>query len=367
MALAVPLFLGACASQSSAPSAAVTAADQWRAQLAFEFSRIPDTIPTRWAGLIGEYGQDTTRRWYVLERDARLHVLDHTGNYIPLAERNDSTFDAPRSTAAVAGEVRFSIGGDGRATALRNGNVTAPRRVVEPPPGTTQLRVTPLRPIEDIRREALAATPPAESGSFRTPDLVELVKLDTSIRLDIRYATENNFLGTKIYDEPRAFLQRPAAEAMLRANRVIRRLGFRLLVHDAYRPWYVTKIFWDATPDSVKWLVANPAQGSKHNRGAALDVTLYDVEAKRVVEMPSTYDETTRRARADYPGGTSSQRWHRALLKRALEHEGFTVNPQEWWHFDYKDWKTFPILNVPFDKITPPAPVAPAAGRTPPR
>jgi zinc D-Ala-D-Ala dipeptidase len=245
--------------------------------------------------------------------------------------------------------------------------VVAPRRVVEPPPGTTQLRITPLRPVEELRREALAASPPAESGSFRSPDLVELVKLDSTIQLDIRYAGENNFLGTKIYDEARAFLQRPAAEAALRANRVLRRLGFTLLVHDAYRPWYVTKIFWDATPDSVKWLVANPAQGSKHNRGAALDVTLYDLESKRAVEMPSTYDETTRRALAAYPGGTSVQRWHRALLKRVLEHEGFTVNPSEWWHFDHKDWKSYAIGNKPFDQLTPPAPVAPAAGRAPPR
>ena len=122
-------------------------------------------------------------------------------------------------------------------------------------------------------------------------------------------------------------------------------------MHDGYRPWYVTKIFWDATPQDKKWLVANPAQGSRHNRGAAVDLTLYRLATGRAVEMPSTYDETTDRARAEYPGGTSLQRYHRALLRRALEHEGFLHNASEWWHFDFKDWREYPILNVPFEKL----------------
>ena len=339
----------------------------WSRQVSIEFSRLPDTVPTRWRGLIGEYGRDTTRRWYVLEREGRLWVLDHTNNYIPLGERNDSTFDAPRVTAAVTGEVRFSRDAAGRATSISANDSVMPRRAVEPPPGITQVRVTPIRPIDELRREALAAKPPAETGSFREPALVELTKLDPTIRLDVRYATENNFLGTKLYEEPRAFLQKPAADALARANETLRPMRFALLVHDAYRPWYITKIFWDATPDSVRWLVANPALGSKHNRGAAVDVTLYDLVQRQVVEMPSTYDETSGRANASYPGGTSMQRWHRALLRRVLEHEGFVVNPLEWWHFDYKDWKTYAIGNKPFDQITPPTPVAPGAGPSKPR
>ena len=130
-------------------------------------------------------------------------------------------------------------------------------------------------------------------------------------------------------------------------------VGFGLLIHDAYRPWYVTKIFWDATPDSLRWMVANPADGSKHNRGAAVDLTLYELATGRPVEMPSTYDESTTRAYANYPGGTALQRWHRAILRRVMEHEGFAVNPQEWWHFDYHDWKSYPILNVPFEQVRP--------------
>lgn len=325
----------------------------WPQALLFEFARRPDTAPTRWRGLIGMYGADSATRWYVLERDRRLNVLDQNAYYTPLSERNDSVFDAPISTALVSGEIDFSRDSTGRAISLRMGDIVKLRRRVEPPSGANQLRITPVRPVDELRVEALAAKPPAESGSFKQPDLVDVTTLDSTIKLEIRYASTNNFLGARIYDTARAFLQRPAAEALARASRSASVLGFGLLIHDAYRPWYVTKIFWDATPDSLRWLVANPAEGSKHNRGAAVDLTLYELRSGRPVEMPSTYDESTDRAHANYPGGTALQRWHRAILRRVMEHEGFTVNPQEWWHFDYRDWKSYPIMNTPFDRVRP--------------
>jgi D-alanyl-D-alanine dipeptidase len=205
--------------------------------------------------------------------------------------------------------------------------------------------------VAEVRTEALAASPPVEPPAARPADLVELTALDPTIKLEIRYATTNNFLGTKIYDDARAFMQRPAAEAVVRANRKLRTLGYGLLIHDAYRPWYVTKIFWDATPTDKRWLVANPAQGSKHNRGAAVDLTLFDLATGQPVDMPSTYDESTGRAYADYAGGTSLQRWYRALLRNAMVGEGFLVNPSEWWHFDYKSWHDYALGNVAFDRI----------------
>jgi D-alanyl-D-alanine dipeptidase len=324
--------------------------DPWLAELNFLFRRTPDTIPTKWRGLIGEYGPDTTMRWIALERDGRMYVLDQGGNYVPLAETADAVFEAPDATTGVSGRVRFHRDSTGRATAMQVSDMMMARRAVEPPPGAAQLRITPLRPVAELRREALAATPPRDSTASRAPDLVDVTSLDSTIRLDVRYATSNNFLGEPLYEHARAKLQRPAAEALARANRTLKSLGYALLVHDAYRPWYVTKIFWEATPAAQKWLVANAAQGSKHNRGAAVDLTLFDLETNTVVEMPSTYDEATVRARADYPGGTSLQRHHRELLRRVMVHEGFEVNPMEWWHFDYKDWKQYPILNVPLGR-----------------
>ncbi len=212
-------------------------------------------------------------------------------------------------------------------------------------------RITLLRPVEELRVEALKEQAPREQGSVLKPDLVELVKLDPTIKLDIRYATTNNFLGAPVYTQARAFLQRPAAEALLRAHRELQAQGYGLIIHDGYRPWYVTKIFWDATSDDKKIFVANPAEGSKHNRGCAVDLSWYDFKTGEEVKMPSDYDEMTDRAFSDYDGGTTEGRARRALLRQAMEKQDFKVNPKEWWHFDYKDWQQYPILNLKFEDL----------------
>lgn len=213
-------------------------------------------------------------------------------------------------------------------------------------------RIQPVRPIEQLRQEALAAQPPKESGTFLPTDLVELAKLDPTLKLDIRYAGTNNFLSSKMYSSPKAFLQRPAAQALVRAHHRLKAHGYGLLIHDGYRPWYVTKMFWEATPPDKRSFVADPATGSRHNRGCAVDLTLYDLKTGRAVEMPSLYDEMSPRSAPDYPGGTAEQRRVRDLLRSAMEAEGFKVFAEEWWHFDYQDWKRYRIENVPFEKLT---------------
>lgn len=212
-------------------------------------------------------------------------------------------------------------------------------------------RITPARPVGELLQEALAAQPPKEAGDFRKSDLVELITLDPTIKLDIRYATPNNFLSTAMYSQARAFLQRPAAEALVRASRALHAKGYGLLIYDGYRPWYVTKMFWDATPADKKIFVADPKDGSRHNRGCAVDLTMYDLKTGAAVKMPSGFDEMSERAYSDYTGGAADEREHRAILRAAMEREGFTVYPQEWWHFDYKDWKFYPILNLRFEDI----------------
>jgi len=215
-------------------------------------------------------------------------------------------------------------------------------------------RITPVRPVAELRAEALKATPPAEAGPFRASDLVEIVTLDSSIRLDIRYAGTDNFLSTPLYEQARAFLQRPAAEALLRVSHALHAQGYGLLIHDAYRPWYNTKIFWDATPPDKHDFVANPADGSRHNRGCAVDLSLYRLSDGQVVDMPSVYDEMSERAYPTYTGGTDAERRMRDFLRAAMEKEGFTVYPFEWWHFDYKDWKQYGIQNIRFQEIPAP-------------
>ncbi|HVN46976.1 MAG TPA: M15 family metallopeptidase [Steroidobacteraceae bacterium] len=228
----------------------------------------------------------------------------------------------------------------------------SPRAEGAPDPNAV-FNVHPVRPVAELLPIALAATPPPESGEFRRSDLVELITLDPTIKLDIRYATTRNLLGTPIYGQARAFMQRPAAEALVRVQRSLAAEGYGLLVYDAYRPWYVTKLFWDAVPPELHKFVADPAQGSRHNRGCAVDLTLYELRTGRTVSMPSLYDETTERAYPSYTGGTAEQRRSRDLLRRHMEAEGFAVYEFEWWHFDYRDWRSYAIQNVRFDDIRP--------------
>ena len=285
----------------------------------------------------------------VLEKSGQLVLRKQDGKELVLHPSSFPKFkvlDPPAAPLAVY----FSVAKSNLDGSILLGDLTFPRRQLGPDEGQV-FRITPSRSIADLRKKALSATPPHETGNFRQPDLVELAALDPAIHLDIRYATSNDFLGTPVYTQARAFLQRPAAEALLRALHRLRPLGYALLIHDAYRPWYVTKIFWDATPPEGKIFVADPAQGSRHNRACAVDLTLYDLKSGKPVEMTGTYDEMSRRSFPDYPGGTSLQRWHRDLLRWAMESEGFTVYEHEWWHFDFNAWREYPILNVPFEKL----------------
>jgi D-alanyl-D-alanine dipeptidase len=191
----------------------------------------------------------------------------------------------------------------------------------------------------------------ANETRFRSDDLVEIVRLDSSIRLDVRYATPDNFMHRPMYAVARVFLQRPAAEALIRVQKSIRAFGYGLLVFDGYRPWSVTKKFWDETPPAKHKFVADPRKGSKHNRGCAVDCSLYSLSTGKEIVMPSPYDDFTEKAYPAYKGGTKRQREMRDFLRRAMEKEGFSVNEFEWWHFDYGKWKNYPVLDIPLEKL----------------
>lgn len=291
---------------------------------------------------IGEYG-DAGGVLYVLERDGKLEALIKRTSRFPLTVISDTELAFPAGGFMDGVKLHFSDKG------VEMNGVFLPRIEVAAP-GTT-FKLTPIHPIDELRAAAARATPPPQPPNLRKPDLVELVKLDPTIKLDIRYAGTNNFMGTPFYTQARAFLQRPAAEAVVRAHHALKAEGYGLLIHDGYRPWSVTKMFWDGTPDDKHIFVADPSSGSKHNRGCAVDLSLYDLETGKPANMPSVYDEMSERAYPDYPGGTTEQRRLRDVLRSAMEAQGFQVYEFEWWHFDYQDWKEYPVLNIPFEKL----------------
>lgn len=317
------------------------------------YQKLPDhppaSIPQRWRGLIGEYGWDHNTL-YILEENEQLYALIEWFYYYPLEEIDENTFAFPEYGLYHGEGLKFTRDSNGVATSVVAAEVQFKRRETGTRDGET-FRITPVKPIDTLRDKALAASPPQESGDFHRSELTDLETLDDSIKLDIRYATTNNFTGAVFYKQPKAFMQKPAAEAVSRANRRLKDRGLGLLIHDAYRPWHVTKMFWNATPDQFKDFVANPATGSRHNRGCAVDLTLYRLESGEPVQMVAGYDEFSSRSFPLYPGGTSSQRWHRELLRRTMESENFTVYRYEWWHFDYGDWRKYRIGNATFEEL----------------
>jgi D-alanyl-D-alanine dipeptidase len=198
---------------------------------------------------------------------------------------------------------------------------------------------------------ALAQSGPPREPHKREADLVELTKFNETIKLDIRYATSNNFVGRPVYTEARAFLQRPAAEALIRVHKKLEEKGLGIVIFDAYRPWAVTKLFWEVVREDQRKFVADPAKGSKHNRGCAIDLSVYELKTGKLLPMPSGYDEFTERASPDYAGGTNEERQNRDMLRRFMEAEGFTVNPNEWWHFDFNNWQDYAIYDVAFSEL----------------
>ncbi len=191
----------------------------------------------------------------------------------------------------------------------------------------------------------------ALASSLRSSEAVQMVdfsKLDSRVVLDIRYATKNNFTHQAVYPVARCLLRKSVAQKLLKAAKDFESRGLRLVIFDCYRPLSIQKQFWALVPDER--YVADPAKGSRHNRGAAVDVSLADAAGHELV-MPSGFDNFTERAHRNFKGSSPLARKNMKLLESVMERHGFIGLPTEWWHFDAKGWKKFPIENVPLTSL----------------
>jgi D-alanyl-D-alanine dipeptidase len=180
----------------------------------------------------------------------------------------------------------------------------------------------------------------------------QLVNLESEIPnivLDIRYATVDNFTGQKIYTEPKAFARRPVAVALKRVQNILAEKGIGLIVYDAYRPYAATIRFYEVFKDTT--FVASPYSGSRHNRGAAVDISLMDIKTGKELEMPTDYDSFSDSAAPDFPDLPENVKLNRDLLIKVMHDNGFTVYHSEWWHFDYQNWKDCELLDLSFDML----------------
>lgn len=182
-------------------------------------------------------------------------------------------------------------------------------------------------------------------------DFVCLSQFEPGFQLDVRYSTANNFMGRPVYSAARAFLQKPVAESLRRAHLNLKDQGYGILVFDGYRPWSVTKIFWDEATPEMREFLANPETGSTHNRGCAIDCSLYDLKTGQEIRMPSAFDEMTEKSYSGYEGGTEEERRVRDLLISTLHQQDFTVLKNEWWHFNHSHASQYPIFNFEFEEL----------------
>jgi len=179
------------------------------------------------------------------------------------------------------------------------------------------------------------------AGTMLPSDIVVLQHEVPDMMYDVRYATENNFTHRVLYPDSILRARRHVADSLKTAVRLAKEQGYRIKIFDAYRPVSVQRFMWSILPDER--YVADPAKGSRHNRGCAVDVTLCTLDGKEL-DMGTDYDEFTERAHADAKDISQEQAAHRAILRGIMNASGFDVLPTEWWHFDLRGWEQYPIL-----------------------
>lgn len=179
-------------------------------------------------------------------------------------------------------------------------------------------------------------------------DLVNITEIDSTIIVELKYATKDNFLGDTLYSANICLLRRAVAERLVQVHQTLRKRGFGLKIWDGYRPLSVQKKMWKKLPDPK--YVANPQRGSNHNRGAAVDVTLVDLKGHEL-EMPTDFDDFSPKARSDYPSVSDQAKRNRKILQDAMQEQRFLTISSEWWHFNDKDCKKYSVLDVPLEKF----------------
>jgi D-alanyl-D-alanine dipeptidase len=172
---------------------------------------------------------------------------------------------------------------------------------------------------------------------------VNIEAIDPNIITDIRYATDNNFVGKAVYSHPVCFLRKEVAEKLSRVQKSLEKQKLGLKIYDGYRPRSVQYLFWEFLPDNR--FVADPRIGSKHNRGAAVDVTLVDEFGKELL-MPTLFDSFSEKAFSNCMDLPELAIRNRTILHEAMKSGGFLILPTEWWHFDDSDWELYPLEDI---------------------
>lgn len=178
---------------------------------------------------------------------------------------------------------------------------------------------------------------------------VDIKEFVPDVELDIKYATRQNIFYERLYKKPHAITRLPVAKALVQVQAELKLHGLSLKIYDAYRPYHVTCRMWDLLPDTI--YMGNPKKGSKHNRGIALDLTLINLTTREELKMPTPFDALVYAAHPDFMGLPDSVIKNRQVLIDVMGRHGFSVDPVEWWHFNYKSVADFELLDIDADEI----------------
>lgn len=322
----------------------------------------PAASPPDIAALLGFY-QSEGESILIREREGALELLyavirdDYAFNKCNVFQMIKIRYDEYTVSAASPRDWRLTMTAkferdrDGRGITLvidkrRFGRVFMPNEK-----GGEVFRLSLPQPLEVMRRAALAAAMPQRGGDLPAAELVDVTTVDPTLKTALLYATDGNATGAPIYEESRAFLDATAAVALSRVNKRLNAHGYGLVVWDAYRPWYITKLLHDILPPDKKYMLEAPEAGSPYNRGLSVSVSLCDAKTGEEIVMITALDEPSPRALSKFQGGGELERYRRDLLRFFMQCEGFGGVEHEWWHFDYKDFDKYRLLNIPFAQL----------------
>lgn len=271
-------------------------------------------------------------------------------NIFPLQKKHYDSYLLREAGALTdtEGTVKFERDKDGHGISCSIGVNRYTRKFFGPEKGD-YFKIKPPKSWAELQTGVASALMPVQTA----PQKAVLVDLSAvqGLMLDLRYATENNCFSYPLYSEANAYLDKSAAGALARVAENLASYGYGLLVWDAYRPWHLSKLAYDALPPEQKYLLPEPQKGSPHNTGRAVDLSLYELETGKPVNMISEFDEPSLRQYGRYAGGTSLERWQRNLLWQLMSLEGFNCSETEWWHFEYGNVKDYRLLDIPLSDL----------------
>ena len=297
----------------------------------------------------------------VRENKGNLEIAFHSdaedkdfsfANIFPLKKVRFDSYTLKEDGPILSAEapVHFERDTDGNGIVCKIGGKRFARNFF-PGEGNKIYRVEVSGDYNALKEAARQAAVPVKLQQGKAAKLVSVRAAVPSAKIALRYTGADTIFGISLHDAADAFMDSEAANALQKASEKLAAYGYGLLIWEAYRPWYVSKLASDLMPKDKKNMLPLPDRGEDRNTGRTIDVSLYDLQTGEPVDMISDFDEVSVRQFPGFTGGTERQRNLRDLLVSVMQDAGFVQGKEEWWHFSYGDTKDWQHLNIPYEQI----------------